>query len=131
MNLCGLDFNFCATGQATEEIDDTAAADHGKSQFPGSGIAGRFDDGIGAARFIRERFDGSRNVFRFRDINRGDGAEAACDIQRRSAPGQRNNANAATRKHAHKFQADGAATNHNGGISGAQLHLVNTAQDAR
>ena len=48
----------------------------------------------------------------------------------RVSAGQRNHANAAARKHAHKFQADRAAADHDGGVAGAQFHFVNAAQHA-
>ena len=66
----------------------------------------------------------------FVDVDRGAGAEAAREFERSSAAGKRDHAKAAARQHADVFQSDGAAADDDGGIAGADFHLMNAAQHA-
>ena len=86
---CGVNDDVGARGQSAEKIDNATAANDGKGLLPSCGIAGRFDDRIGAALVFGERSDGGNDVGRFGNVDGGDGAEPASDIERGGAARQR------------------------------------------
>src|SRR5258708_32715961 len=95
VDRCRINFPAGAGRQAAEEIHNAAAPYHGESLLPGGWIARRFDHGIGAESVLGERFHGGYDILRLGHVERRHPAPPPVAIERRRAPGYRNNTTSA------------------------------------
>src|SRR6266404_4737180 len=124
----GIEFNFCAFGTASEEVDRSAFSDHFCGPDPGFGTSHGFDHYVGAASAGRKRtncVDWILYGAEMHDIMR---AHFAGSFDLRVALHDCDNVASHGLGYVHEHQADGAGPDHCDGIADLYAGFMKSAQ---